>query len=107
MGRYFNPDLTARSLGGFAQLQHKLNERSGAGGSFTWMKVREQPEGRDWQEMTGYRIPPLKLTAYLEFKSSEAWSNRVQATYFDALIIAWMALPALDDARSTATPPSI
>lgn len=48
MGRYFNPDLTARSLGGFAQLQHKLNERSCAGGSFTWMKVREQPEGRDW-----------------------------------------------------------
>lgn len=57
--------------------------------------------------MTGYRIPPLKLTAYLELEPSEAWSNRVQATYFDALIIAWMALPALDDARSTATPPSI
>lgn len=59
------------------------DERWGAGGSFTWMKGREQPEGRDWQDMTGYRIPPLKLTAYLEFKPSEAWSNRVQATYFD------------------------
>lgn len=33
--------------------------------------------------MTGYRIPPLKLTAYLELEPSEAWSNRVQATYFD------------------------
>ena len=59
------------------------DERWGAGGSFTWMKGREQPEGRDWQDMTGYRIPPLKLTAYLEFKPSEAWNNRVQATYFD------------------------
>ena len=47
-GATSTPDLTTRSLGGFAQLQHKLNERWGAGGSFTWMKGREQPEGRDW-----------------------------------------------------------
>ncbi|AIG02005.1 siderophore receptor [Pseudomonas fluorescens] len=59
------------------------DERWGAGGTFTWIKGREQPEGRDWQDMTGYRIPPLKLTAYLEFKPTEDWSNRVQATYFD------------------------
>ncbi|CAM3220418.1 iron complex outermembrane recepter protein [Pseudomonas gessardii] len=59
------------------------DERWGAGGTFTWMKGREQPEGRDWQDMTGYRIPPLKLTAYLEFKPTETWSNRLQANYFD------------------------
>lgn len=60
------------------------DERWGAGGTFTWMKGREQPEGRDWQDMTGYRIPPLKLTAYLEFKPTQDWSNRVQVTYFDS-----------------------
>lgn len=59
------------------------DERWGAGGTFTWMKGREQPQDRDWQDMTGYRIPPLKLTTYLEFKPTEAWSHRVQATYFD------------------------
>jgi len=59
------------------------DERWGAGGTFTWMKGREQPKGRDWQDMTGYRIPPLKLTAYLEFKPTETWSNRLQANYFD------------------------
>ncbi|MEG1626163.1 TonB-dependent receptor [Pseudomonas sp.] len=59
------------------------DERWGAGGSFTWMKGREQPDGGDWQDMTGYRIPPLKLTAYLQFKPNEDWNNRVQATYFD------------------------
>lgn len=55
----------------------------GAGGSFTWMKGREQPEAGAWQDMTGYRIPPLKLTAYLQYKPDEDWSHRVQATYFD------------------------
>ncbi|MNF65817.1 Ferric aerobactin receptor precursor [compost metagenome] len=59
------------------------DERWGAGGTFTWMKGREQPDGGDWQDMTGYRIPPLKLTAYVQFKPSDVWSNRVQATYFD------------------------
>jgi len=60
------------------------DEHWGAGGSFTWMKGREQPDGGDWQDMTGYRIPPVKLTAYLQYKPDEDWSHRVQATYFGA-----------------------
>ena len=32
--------------------------------------------------MTGYRIPPLKLTGYLQYRPNERWSNRVQVTYF-------------------------
>ncbi len=60
------------------------HEHWGAGGSFTWMKGREQPDGGDWQDMTGYRIPPLKLTAYLQYKPDEDWTHRVQATYFGA-----------------------
>ncbi|MNO65347.1 Ferric aerobactin receptor precursor [compost metagenome] len=59
-----------------------FDEVWGAGGTFTWMKGREQPENGDWQDMTGFRIPPLKLTAYVQFKPSSDWSNRLQATYF-------------------------
>lgn len=53
------------------------------GGTFTWMKGEEKPEGKDsYQNMTGYRIPPLKLTGYVEYTPSEKWSHRIQATYF-------------------------
>ncbi|UVE19535.1 TonB-dependent receptor [Pseudomonas sp. LS44] len=59
------------------------DESWGAGGTFTWIKGREKPDGGDWQDMTGYRIPPLKLTAYIQYRPNDAWSNRLQATYFD------------------------
>jgi len=60
------------------------DEKWGAGGTFTWMKGREQPDGGSWQGMTGYRIPPLKLTAYLHYRPNERWSGRLQANYFGA-----------------------
>ncbi|HGN3173664.1 TPA: TonB-dependent siderophore receptor [Pseudomonas aeruginosa] len=56
----------------------------GAGGSATWMRGREKPDGKDWQDMTGYRVPPLKLTAYLQYKPDVDWNNRLQATFFDS-----------------------
>ncbi|WGV20746.1 TonB-dependent receptor [Pseudomonas putida] len=56
----------------------------GAGGSATWMRGREKPDGKGWQDMTGYRVPPLKLTAYVQYKPTLDWSNRLQATFFDA-----------------------
>lgn len=56
----------------------------GAGGSATWMRGREKPDGKDWQDMTGYRVPPLKLTAYLQYKPDADWNNRLQATFFDS-----------------------
>lgn len=55
----------------------------GAGGSATWMRGREKPDGKGWQDMTGYRVPPLKLTAYVQYKPTLDWSNRLQATFFD------------------------
>lgn len=60
-----------------------LDERWGAGGSLTWMQGRERPKGGDDQDMTGYRIPPLKLTAYVSHAPVEKWTNRLQATWFD------------------------
>lgn len=55
----------------------------GFGGSATWMKGRETPQGRsEDQKMTGYRIPPLKLTSYIAYNPSDTWTNRLQATYW-------------------------
>ena len=58
------------------------DEQWGAGGTFTWMKGREQPENGQWRDMTGYRIPPLKLTAYLQYQPSDKWNTRLQTNYF-------------------------
>jgi iron complex outermembrane receptor protein len=58
------------------------DERWSLGGTATWMKGREHPDNGDWQDMTGYRIPPLKLTAYVQYNPTDVWSNRLQATYF-------------------------
>lgn len=59
-----------------------LDQRWASGASLTWLQGRERPKGGDDRDMTGYRIPPLKLTAYLEFAPVEAWQNRLQASYF-------------------------
>lgn len=54
----------------------------GGGATFTYMEGKERPAGKADQDMTGYRIPPVKVTAYAQYKPSERWSNRLQATYF-------------------------
>lgn len=53
-----------------------------AGGTFTWIKGREKPDNGEWRDMTGFRVPPLKLTAFVQYEPSETWSSRLQATYF-------------------------
>ncbi|MBB6562295.1 iron complex outermembrane receptor protein [Acidovorax soli] len=58
-------------------------DRFSLGGSFTWMQGRELPQGASsYQDMTGYRIPPLKLTAYVEYRPDARWSHRLQATSY-------------------------
>lgn len=60
------------------------DERWGAGGTFSWLKGREKPDNGDWQDMTGYRIPPMKVTAYVQYKPDDDWSHRAQFTWFDS-----------------------
>lgn len=61
------------------------DEKWGAGGTVTYMEGRERPQGAaNFQNMTGYRIPPLKLTGYLEYRPNTRWSNRLQATFYAA-----------------------
>lgn len=52
------------------------------GATFTYMEGRERPTGKPEQDMSGYRIPPLKVTGYVQYKPNEKWSNRLQVTYF-------------------------
>jgi len=55
----------------------------GGGTTFTMMWGRETPQGSSSDQiMTGYRIPPMKITAYVQYKPSGNWSNRLQATYY-------------------------
>ncbi|MGA8884693.1 MAG: TonB-dependent receptor [Acinetobacter sp.] len=57
----------------------------GTGGSITWMKGREKPQNNSAeQDMTGFRIPPLKVTGYISYSPTDTWTNRIQATYFGA-----------------------
>ncbi|UZN48502.1 TonB-dependent siderophore receptor [Cupriavidus cauae] len=59
------------------------DEKWGVGGTFTWMRGREQPQGSSsFQNMTGYRIPPLKLTGYLQYRPISQWTNRLQVSYY-------------------------
>ncbi len=49
------------------------------GGSVTYLRGREKAAtATSWQNMTGYRIPPVKVTAYAEYAPSELMSFRLQ-----------------------------
>lgn len=53
------------------------------GATITWMKGEELPQNStQYQQMPGNRIPPLKFTAYVEYRPSERWSHRLQTTAF-------------------------
>jgi iron complex outermembrane receptor protein len=61
------------------------DEKWVSGGTLTWMQGREVPQGaKQDQQMTGYRIPPVKVTAYVQYQPNERWSNRAQLTWFAA-----------------------
>lgn len=69
-----------------ATVDHYFDEDIWAvGGTFTWMVGREKAPGeRDSRIMTGYRIPPVKLTAYAQYRPSERWRTRAELTWFGA-----------------------
>lgn len=55
------------------------------GGTVTWMQGRETPPGASSdQRMTGYRIPPLKITGCVQYNPSGRWSLRTQFNWFGA-----------------------
>jgi iron complex outermembrane receptor protein len=52
------------------------------GGSVTYLRGREKAAAATrWQNMTGYRIPPLKVTAYAEVKPTDRLNIRLQGLF--------------------------
>lgn len=52
------------------------------GGSITYLRGREKAATAPrWQTMTGYRIPPLKITAYAEYAPSDRLDFRLQGLF--------------------------
>lgn len=49
------------------------------GGTFTWSEGESYNEAADeWKALNGFRIQPLKLTAYGEHRTEGGWTNRLQ-----------------------------
>ncbi|MDH6593366.1 iron complex outermembrane receptor protein [Variovorax sp. TBS-050B] len=76
---------TRERIHGLEATIDRYGEQWSSGGTLTWMQGRETPQDavRD-QPMTGYRIPPLKITGYVQYKPSERWSVRAQFNWFGA-----------------------
>ena len=51
------------------------DEKWASGATFTWMQGRELPQNATkTQQMTGYRIPPVKITGYVQYQPNERLS---------------------------------
>lgn len=52
------------------------------GGTATWLEGRTDPSfSGNWMWLNSFRIPPVKLTAYLDHQTTGRWHNRVQGLY--------------------------
>lgn len=61
---------------------YTINDQWRVGGTATLMEGERQDQalGR-WVALNGFRIPPVKLTGYVEYQPTDWWSLRVQALY--------------------------
>jgi iron complex outermembrane receptor protein len=52
------------------------------GGTYTWLEGENDPDlDGNYTPLNGFRIPPMKLTAYLEHDPLPGWRNRIQVLY--------------------------
>ena len=65
-----------------ADARYDFSQNLGVGGTFTWLKgEREDPvTGKDIA-LNGFRIPPVKLTGFVEYSPYPWWDLRLQALY--------------------------
>ena len=63
-------------------LDLQLARQWAVGGTFTWTEGENDPnDDGDYTPLNSWRIPPLKVTSYVEYKPTETWSNRLQLLY--------------------------
>jgi iron complex outermembrane receptor protein len=71
-----------RTYGLEATLDVYPSDTLAVGGSFTWIEGEHDPDrDGDYTALNGWRIPPPKLTAYVEHQTQPGWSNRLQVLY--------------------------
>lgn len=61
---------------------YALRRNLRVGGTFTWQEGwREDPATGDKIALDGFRIPPLKLTSFIEYQPYHWWDMRLQLLY--------------------------
>ncbi|QPJ66304.1 MAG: TonB-dependent receptor [Candidatus Nitrohelix vancouverensis] len=73
---------TEKIYGVEATADYAFSDQLDMGGTFTWLEgIRANPSGGDDIALDGFRIPPLKLTGYMEYHPSDWWNLRLHALY--------------------------
>jgi len=71
-----------RIAGVEAAVRHALNEQWAIGGSATWLTGERHDQVLDrWVALNSFRVPPFKLTGFVEYKPTAWWSLRFQGLY--------------------------
>lgn len=66
-----------------ATLDVQVSDAWSTGATLSRVDGEEKPGGADtFVDMNGFRIPPLKITAYAQYRAAD-WLHRVQALYSD------------------------
>ena len=66
-----------------SSIEADLHEQWTVGGTATWIDSRTDSDGDGDldEELPNRRVPPIKLTGFVEYRPTEWWSNRLQALY--------------------------
>ena len=65
-----------------AVLDYQFNQQWQIGSSFSYVEGDNDPDDDgEFTPLTGFRIPPIKLTAYVENETLPGWRNRLQMLY--------------------------
>jgi iron complex outermembrane receptor protein len=85
-GTTFDDDLRIQKFsedvwGVEATVDYRFTDTLSAGGSASWQEGERQSADGSETELDGTRIAPLKLTAYVEQKTTPRWRNRLQVMH--------------------------
>ena len=69
------------------------------GGTLSWVEGKAKTDAGNWVPLNGFRIAPLKATAYLEHLTAPSlqWRNRLQVLYSGSRDRSYKAFAAGDD----------
>ena len=71
-----------RIYGVEATVDASLSDAWRLGGTFTWQEGETDLDlDGDFSPLNGFRIAPIKVTAYVENQTTPGWRNRIQALY--------------------------